>query len=301
MTALRCASKGASRHAVSKLRPPSPGQPVRMTAGWTVLPIRAGTVAAPARPYPTVVPSLGGDRLSRVDVVFEVASQPYPPEERAATLMAENLRLKAAHEPGAEGTVGARAVADAIELRLIEDRADPITLGGDGAEAVFYALNGPSGGSERPWALYDAVRVAFGLRAGWMQGDSPRAYVPDRSTSADCAGTATDRSLWGAEQTAQRAGGRPFGPAGLGLRIRGAYRFGTGLARGVEWLRLALLPGPRPEARKPPTRPSAREARSQGKQSSDLRGQHLCGAGGDHGSLHASAKDAGRARPHGRL
>jgi hypothetical protein len=93
-----------------------------------------------------------------VDVVFEVASQPYPLDEQAATLMAEKLRVKAAHEPGAEGTVGARAVADAIELRLIEDRADPITLGGDGAEAVFYALNAPTGGSDRPWALYDAVK-----------------------------------------------------------------------------------------------------------------------------------------------
>jgi hypothetical protein len=100
----------------------------------------------------------GGDRLSRVDVVFKVASQPYPLGERAATLMAETLRVKAAHEPGAEGTAGARAVADAIELRLIEDTADPISLGGDGAEAVFYALKAPSGGSERPWALFDAVK-----------------------------------------------------------------------------------------------------------------------------------------------
>jgi hypothetical protein len=63
-----------------------------------------------------------------VEVVFKVASEPYPLDERAATLMAENLRVKAAHEPGAEGTAGARAVADAIELRLIEDTADPITL-----------------------------------------------------------------------------------------------------------------------------------------------------------------------------
>jgi hypothetical protein len=93
-----------------------------------------------------------------VDVVFEVASQPYPLDEQAATLMAENLRVKAAHEPGAEGTVGARAVADAIELRLIEDRADPITLGGDGAEAVFYALNAPTGAGSRLGALYDAVK-----------------------------------------------------------------------------------------------------------------------------------------------
>ena len=103
-------------------------------------------------------PHHGGDRLSRVDVVFEVASQQYPLDERAATLIAENLRVKAAHEPGAEGTEGARAVADAIELRLIEDTADPIALGGDGAEAVFYALNAPTGGSERPWALFRAVK-----------------------------------------------------------------------------------------------------------------------------------------------
>ena len=93
-----------------------------------------------------------------MDVVFEVASQPYPLDERAATLMAENLRVKALHEPGGEGTVGARAVADAIELRLIEDTADPIALGGDGAEAVFFALNAPSGGGDRPWALFDAVK-----------------------------------------------------------------------------------------------------------------------------------------------
>ena len=100
----------------------------------------------------------GGDRLRGVDVVFQVASQLYPLDEQAATLMAEKLRVKAAHEPGAEGTGGARAVADAIELRLIEDRADPIALGGDGAEAVFYALNAPTVGSDRPWALYDAVK-----------------------------------------------------------------------------------------------------------------------------------------------
>ena len=93
-----------------------------------------------------------------MDVVFEVASQPYPLDERAATLMAENLRVKAAHEPGAEGALGARAVADAIELRLIEDTADPVTLGGDGAEAVFYALNAPTGESDRPWALFHAVK-----------------------------------------------------------------------------------------------------------------------------------------------
>jgi hypothetical protein len=93
-----------------------------------------------------------------VEVVFEVAGEGYALDERAATLMAENLRVKAAHEPGGEGTVGARAVADAIELRLIEETADPVTLGGAGAEAVFYLLSAPTGGGERPWALYHAVK-----------------------------------------------------------------------------------------------------------------------------------------------
>ena len=41
----------------------------------------------------------GGDRLSRVDVVFKVASQPNPLDWRATTSMAETLK-KAAHEPG---------------------------------------------------------------------------------------------------------------------------------------------------------------------------------------------------------
>jgi hypothetical protein len=93
-----------------------------------------------------------------MEVVFKVAGQPYPLDERAATLMAENLRLKAAHEPGAEGTDGARSVADAIELRLIEDTDDPIALGGDGAEAVYYALNVPNGGSDQLRALFHAVK-----------------------------------------------------------------------------------------------------------------------------------------------
>ena len=93
-----------------------------------------------------------------MEVVFKVAGQPYPLDERAATLMAENLRVKAAHEPGAEGAEGARPVADAIELRLIEDTSDSITLGGDGAKAVYYALNVPNGGSDQLRALYDALK-----------------------------------------------------------------------------------------------------------------------------------------------
>jgi hypothetical protein len=115
-------------------------------------------VRRPTRPEASQHPTQGGDRLSRVQVVFKVAGQRYPLDERAATHMAENLRVKAAHEPGAEGAAGARPVADAIELRLIEDTADPVTLGGDGAEAVYYALSVPTGGGDQPRALYHAVK-----------------------------------------------------------------------------------------------------------------------------------------------
>jgi hypothetical protein len=55
--------------------------------------------------------------------VFEAASQPYPLDERAATLMAEDLRVKAAHEPSAEEAAGARPVADATELGLIDQKS----------------------------------------------------------------------------------------------------------------------------------------------------------------------------------
>jgi hypothetical protein len=93
-----------------------------------------------------------------MEVVFKVAGQPYPLDERAATLMADNLSVKAAHGPGADGTDGARPVADAIELRLIEETDDPIALGGDGAEAVYYALNVSNGGSDQLRALFQAVK-----------------------------------------------------------------------------------------------------------------------------------------------
>jgi hypothetical protein len=119
--------------------------------------VAAGGEKSDAREHHST-PHQGGARLSRVHVVFKVAGQRYPLDERAATLMAENLRVKAAHQPGAEGAEGARPVADAIELRLIEDTDDPITLGGDGAEAVYYALNVPNGGSDQLRALYDAVK-----------------------------------------------------------------------------------------------------------------------------------------------
>jgi hypothetical protein len=116
-------------------------------------------VRRPTRPEASQHPTQGGDKLSRLQVVFKVAGQRYRLDERAATHTAENLRVKAAHGPGAEGAAGARPVADAIELRLIEDTADPVTLGGDGAEAVYYALSDPTGGGDQPRSLYHARGV----------------------------------------------------------------------------------------------------------------------------------------------
>ena len=124
------------------------------------------------RPGGSQHPHQGGDRLSGVEVVFVVAGQRYPLDERAATLMAENLRVTAAHEPGAEGAVGARPVADAIELRLIEDTADPVTLGGDGAEAVYYALNVPTG-----------IPLRYELDAT-MQASRPADYLDPEAAKA---------------------------------------------------------------------------------------------------------------------
>ena len=57
-----------------------------------------------------------------MDVVFEVASEPYPLDERAATLMAESLRVRAAQEPGAEGTLGARDAPPPPVRDAIPDR-----------------------------------------------------------------------------------------------------------------------------------------------------------------------------------
>jgi hypothetical protein len=50
------------------------------------------------RPGGSQHPNHAGARLGRVDVVFEVASERYPLDERAATLMAEQLRVKAGRE-----------------------------------------------------------------------------------------------------------------------------------------------------------------------------------------------------------
>src|SRR5512133_3671689 len=129
--------------------------PFEEPAGCAVLTVTAACSRAPPdrRQGALLHPTKGGARRSRVQVVFEVAGRRYPLDERAATHIAEDLRVKAAHEPGAAGAIGARPVADAIELRLIEDTADPITLGGDAAEAVYYILSVPNGGSEQLWAL----------------------------------------------------------------------------------------------------------------------------------------------------
>jgi hypothetical protein len=95
-------------------------------------------------------------------VVFDVSKSLYSLRDQPATSLAENLRRTAAGQLGEYGVEGARAVADAIEQALVGATDDPIPLGGDEAEAVFYMLDvgfsptDPVQTEER--ALYGAVR-----------------------------------------------------------------------------------------------------------------------------------------------
>jgi hypothetical protein len=72
----------------------------------------------------------------------------YASRRRATSLAADRAAGRARH--AASGNALARLGA--------EDTGDPVTLGGDGAEAVFCALNAPTGGGDQPWALYHAVK-----------------------------------------------------------------------------------------------------------------------------------------------
>lgn len=76
-----------------------------------------------------------------MNVIFEVSDKLYPLNEQAATVAGENLRRKAAGQLGNEGVEGAREVADEIELVLVGTSSEPIQLGRERADAVFFVLN----------------------------------------------------------------------------------------------------------------------------------------------------------------
>jgi hypothetical protein len=99
-------------------------------------------------------------------VVFEVDGQFFTLDAARATTLAEELRRAAAGQLGEDGyEAGARAVADAIEERLVGWTESPVALEGDAAEAVFYYLNVMASPSGPEHALYTAVRaVHYGLQ-----------------------------------------------------------------------------------------------------------------------------------------
>lgn len=85
--------------------------------------------------------ALSRSSLGDVNVIFEVSDKLYPLNEQAATVAGENLRRKAAGQLGNEGVEGAREVADEIELVLVGTSSEPIQLGRERADAVFFVLN----------------------------------------------------------------------------------------------------------------------------------------------------------------
>jgi hypothetical protein len=105
------------------------------------------------------------------------------------------------HE-GAEGAEGARPVADAIELRLTGATSERVSLGGDGAEAVFHALNAPTGGGSPSSRAASAsapggttsraqrraqVRSCRSQSRAWRQpGGAPASIVRSMASSVPC-------------------------------------------------------------------------------------------------------------------
>ena len=76
-----------------------------------------------------------------MNVIFEVSGKLYPLNEQDATVTGENLRRKAAGQLGDEGVEGAREVADEIERVLVGTSSEPIRLGRERADAVFFVLD----------------------------------------------------------------------------------------------------------------------------------------------------------------
>jgi hypothetical protein len=101
--------------------------------------------------------------LDLMDVQFSIRREIHTLTESEATITAEELRRKATGQLGTEGVEGARALADAIETRLVGERDDPVVVDGDQAEALFYYLDlsvlDPSDPRDRATrALYIALR-----------------------------------------------------------------------------------------------------------------------------------------------
>jgi hypothetical protein len=97
--------------------------------------------------------------MEPTEVVFEVDEARYALGATPAATLAEQLRLTATGLHRYERRLAhAIVVADAIEDVLVGRSTEPIPLGRDGAEAVFYLLNAAPGPSQPEYALYTAVR-----------------------------------------------------------------------------------------------------------------------------------------------
>lgn len=120
-------------------------------------------------------------RLQLMEVLFEVTERVYPLRWPAATILGEDLRRRAAGQLGEHGVEGARTIADAIERVLVGESETRIVLAGDGAEAVFYALDvsldprDPDQAEESD--LYQGVRELHKTRIADAQ-DSPPNDIP---------------------------------------------------------------------------------------------------------------------------
>ena len=75
------------------------------------------------------------------EVRFEVDWETLAIPERSATVLAENLRRKAAGQLGTEGVEGARALADMIEDVLVGRSEEPIPVEGLALEAAYCVLD----------------------------------------------------------------------------------------------------------------------------------------------------------------
>jgi len=79
--------------------------------------------------------------LHGVEVLFDVGGETFAIPERSATVLAENLRRKAAGQLGTEGVEGARALADTIEDVLVGRSDDVIPVEGLALEAAYCMLD----------------------------------------------------------------------------------------------------------------------------------------------------------------
>ena len=74
-------------------------------------------------------------------VVFEIAGGEWPLDNHFAEMLATAFRVSVATEAETRNVAGSAFLADAIESALVGATSEPIPIGEDAAEALFYQLN----------------------------------------------------------------------------------------------------------------------------------------------------------------